>query len=325
MLKKLAKKAATHLLSTLLGTSKNLLRGHLLHLRASLCTSKAAFLGATSAPLATVFRSPLKAQLFVFRLGSRVVPPSGMQVASAKWGIQTAPLSAHVRDCPYLDNLLASCLAGKAGNSLFASVQSPFLGLLGKRAWLTVLSAVFMASALAVCGMAHAATPSSSSNAPEVSKASVDAAPIEKMSEQISEQIRKDEGKKEVSAEPKKEEAKIGEATKEAQKVTPIPFKQDGSAIKGSLEGGAIGVLLVSLVAIGLVWWARKKLNLQGSSVNQGKFLRILESQRIGPRAVLSVIEFEGGRYLIAQSEQGITCLLPAQAAKVTAALQEAS
>ena len=41
-----------------MGTSKNLLRGHLLHLRASLCTSKAACLGAISAPLATVFRSP---------------------------------------------------------------------------------------------------------------------------------------------------------------------------------------------------------------------------------------------------------------------------
>ncbi len=41
-----------------LGTSKNLLRGHLLHLRASLCKSKAACLGAISAPLATVFRSP---------------------------------------------------------------------------------------------------------------------------------------------------------------------------------------------------------------------------------------------------------------------------
>ena len=42
------------------GTSKNLLRGHLLHLRASLCTSIAACLGVISAPLATVFRNPRK-------------------------------------------------------------------------------------------------------------------------------------------------------------------------------------------------------------------------------------------------------------------------
>ncbi len=41
-----------------LGTSKNLLRGHLLHLQDPLCTSKAVFRGATSASLATVFRGP---------------------------------------------------------------------------------------------------------------------------------------------------------------------------------------------------------------------------------------------------------------------------
>ena len=42
------------------GTTKNLLRGHLLHLRALPCASIAASLGAISVPLATVFRSPLK-------------------------------------------------------------------------------------------------------------------------------------------------------------------------------------------------------------------------------------------------------------------------
>ncbi len=38
------------------GTSKNLLREYILHRRASLCTSKAAFLGAITAPLATIVR-----------------------------------------------------------------------------------------------------------------------------------------------------------------------------------------------------------------------------------------------------------------------------
>ncbi len=47
------------LYQTLVGASKNLLRRHLLRLRASLCTSIAAFLGATFAPLTTVFRGPL--------------------------------------------------------------------------------------------------------------------------------------------------------------------------------------------------------------------------------------------------------------------------
>ena len=40
------------------GTSKNLLLGHLVHLRVTPCTSKAVFLGAIFATLATVFRGP---------------------------------------------------------------------------------------------------------------------------------------------------------------------------------------------------------------------------------------------------------------------------
>jgi hypothetical protein len=42
--------------------------------------------------------------------------------------------------------------------------------------------------------------------------------------------------------------------------------------------------------------------------------LRIVESQRLGPRALLSVVEYKGEHYLISYSEQGVTCLVPPKA-----------
>ncbi|NRR31454.1 flagellar biosynthetic protein FliO [Oxalobacteraceae bacterium] len=99
----------------------------------------------------------------------------------------------------------------------------------------------------------------------------------------------------------------------------PIPFKQDTLASSSAYTGGALGVLLLSLVAIAAVYILRKRLNLQPGGGQQGRLLRVLESQRLGPRALLSVVEFEGGRYLIAQSEQGISCLVAAPGAATPA------
>lgn len=92
-----------------------------------------------------------------------------------------------------------------------------------------------------------------------------------------------------------------------------IPFKQDGAATAASLQGGALGVLAISALAIGAVYFLRSRLNLPlGRPASAPRLLRILETQHLGPRATLSVVEFEGRRYLIAQSEQGITCLVAA-------------
>ncbi len=111
-----------------------------------------------------------------------------------------------------------------------------------------------------------------------------------------------------------------------AKPPAPIPYKHDSSVGSANLGGGAVGILLISLAAIGLVLWARKKLNLPTQATSQGRSLRIVESQRLGPRAVLSVIEFDGRRYLIAQGEQGITCLVRPEAdAAARTPMQEAS
>jgi flagellar biogenesis protein FliO len=104
-----------------------------------------------------------------------------------------------------------------------------------------------------------------------------------------------------------------GHAAGAAPTGAAIPFKQDGVASAASLQGGALGVLAISALAIGAVYFLRRRLNLPfGRPAVASRLLRILETQHLGPRATLSVVEFEGRRYLIAQSEQGITCLVAA-------------
>lgn len=104
-------------------------------------------------------------------------------------------------------------------------------------------------------------------------------------------------------------------------RAEPIPFKQEAAA-GASLPGGALGVLLVSAVAIAAVFWIRKRLNLQPLGKGVPRHVRVLETQRLGPQALLSVVEFAGGQYLIAQGAHGITCLAkaPADAAADAAA-----
>ena len=91
--------------------------------------------------------------------------------------------------------------------------------------------------------------------------------------------------------------------------ATPIPFKRDGGDSGATLASGGIGVLVISLLAIGVVLYLRRRLNLHTGLPAAGRALRVLESARLGPRALLSVVEFDGTRYLLAQSEHGISCL----------------
>lgn len=97
------------------------------------------------------------------------------------------------------------------------------------------------------------------------------------------------------------------------QNAAPIPFKQEAALGVTALPGGALGVLLLSMLAIGAVYVVRKRLKLVGAKADGApRRLRIVETQRLGPRTLLSVVEFAGGEYLIAQSEQGVCCLATA-------------
>jgi flagellar biogenesis protein FliO len=91
-----------------------------------------------------------------------------------------------------------------------------------------------------------------------------------------------------------------------------IPFKRDAAGAGTPLAGGAIGVLLVSAIAIVGVLLVRRRLRLNAPGAVTSTHLKVLETRRLGPRALLSVVEFEGNRYLIAQGEQGISCLASA-------------
>lgn len=93
-----------------------------------------------------------------------------------------------------------------------------------------------------------------------------------------------------------------------------IPFKQEAAVGTSQWTGGALGILVLSAAAIGVVLVLRKKLNLHvaSSGVEGERHLRVLETQRLGPRTVLSVVEFAGARYLVAQSEQGVSCIASA-------------
>jgi flagellar biogenesis protein FliO len=95
---------------------------------------------------------------------------------------------------------------------------------------------------------------------------------------------------------------------------SPIPFKRDGAAGSPDMSAGAIGVLAISLLAIAAVWMMRKRLNLVKGGGTTRTSLRILESQRLGPKAILTVVEFAGSQHLLAYSEHGVQALVSAPA-----------
>ncbi len=92
-------------------------------------------------------------------------------------------------------------------------------------------------------------------------------------------------------------------------KPAPIPFKRDTPASVASASGGGLGLILVSLLAIGAVVFVRRRLKLGGAQTGAPAALRIVETRRLGPKALLSVVDFGGVRYLIAQGEHGVSCL----------------
>ncbi|SDF63635.1 Flagellar biosynthesis protein, FliO [Massilia sp. PDC64] len=91
--------------------------------------------------------------------------------------------------------------------------------------------------------------------------------------------------------------------------VPAIPFRRDDGAMGPALAGGGAGVLVVSLLAIAAVWYLRRRFNLHAGAAGGKRLVRVVESTRLGPRTLLSVVEFDGTRYLVAQGEHGVTCL----------------
>lgn len=90
---------------------------------------------------------------------------------------------------------------------------------------------------------------------------------------------------------------------------TAIPFKRDSGPADGALASSGAGVLIVSLIAIAAVLVIRKRLRIGQPAGGRPAMLTVLETQRLGPRALVSVVEFKGTHYLLAQSEHGVNCV----------------
>lgn len=93
--------------------------------------------------------------------------------------------------------------------------------------------------------------------------------------------------------------------------TTSIPYKREVAAGEANLSRVAIGLIICGLAAVGSVYFIRRRLGLNPLP-NQPKQLRVLETQRLGTRLVLYVVEFSGQRHLIAHSEHGVTSLASA-------------
>lgn len=98
-----------------------------------------------------------------------------------------------------------------------------------------------------------------------------------------------------------------------ATQAPAIPFKQS-TPVGGAAASGGIAVLVVSLVAIAAVLYLRKRLGIGARPAQGGKRVRILETQMLGPRAMLAVVEFGGREHLIAHTEHGVTRIADTEA-----------
>ncbi len=96
--------------------------------------------------------------------------------------------------------------------------------------------------------------------------------------------------------------------------VQPIPFKRDSAAEGSPLASSGVGVLLVSLIAIAAVLVVRRRLRIGQSMAGRKVLLQVLETHRLGPNSVVSVVAFNGVHYLLAQGEHGVSCIATAPA-----------
>ena len=94
----------------------------------------------------------------------------------------------------------------------------------------------------------------------------------------------------------------------QASSTAAIPFKRESDVPVNSIVGGGAGVLLIALAAIVVVQVLRKRLKLVPPGAS-ARHVRVLETQRLGPRTTLAVVEFSGRRYLLAQGEHGVSCV----------------
>jgi flagellar biogenesis protein FliO len=107
-------------------------------------------------------------------------------------------------------------------------------------------------------------------------------------------------------------------ATLASSVAQPIPFKQEVASGGGELLRVMGGLALCVLVLAGVLVFLRRRtgFNLTGSAGATGASaaagnarLRIVDRLRLGARSSLVVVEYEGKRHVLAQSEHGIALI----------------
>ena len=87
-----------------------------------------------------------------------------------------------------------------------------------------------------------------------------------------------------------------------------IPFKQDEGEFGALMWRSILVTAGLIVVALGAIYVMRRYNFLPPASPKpvEGGSTRVLQTLRLGPRASLHVVEFEGRRILVGQSEKGV-------------------
>ena len=88
-----------------------------------------------------------------------------------------------------------------------------------------------------------------------------------------------------------------------------IPYKRDRGSDDIDLSRVALSLLICVLLAGGVVYVLRRRFNVRVGDSSKARLLRLVETQRLNPKAALYVVEFAGSSYLLAYSEHGINCV----------------
>ncbi len=99
-----------------------------------------------------------------------------------------------------------------------------------------------------------------------------------------------------------------------------IPFKTVPANAAGDPLQLIAGFAICVLVLVVIIYVLRRRLASTRLLTGEKKQIRIAESQRLGARSTLHVVEFAGKRYLLAQTEQNVSCIAAEQ---INEALQE--
>jgi flagellar biogenesis protein FliO len=94
--------------------------------------------------------------------------------------------------------------------------------------------------------------------------------------------------------------------------AAPIPFKKEQASDDSDVRRMLIGMVVVVIAAAAGLYLVRRRDGAIAGPDQGARQVRVIEMQRLNPRATLYVVEFAGARYLLAYSEHGVRCVAAA-------------